>query len=426
MAIVVGLDIHREQVTFDALDDVTGEVRRGRIAPAGRLAVRRFLASLPAGQVDVALEATTGWRFIVEEALAVGATAHLAEPAETANLRGRKARAKTDRADARHLRELLQQGRLPEAWVPPEEILELRQRVRLRKTLVDERTAWQQRIHALLFHHGVPRPRALLTREGRGTLERLELSASARETLEVALAMIGACDAQLAPLDGELRDYARRQAGCRALMGMFGVGPLTSAAILAELGDARRFSSSRHAVRFAGLDVTVYSSDARRSPGRLSRQGSSVLRWAVYEAAQTAARPGSPDHCYYLSLTARLGKSRAKVALARKLLRRPPHPARARRRRALPRDLTRPARAPPSLSLMIRGRLPKSSCRSGPAPAAPDRPSGRAHTFGITRFTISSPTRSGSSTKIRSGARAQPDQIAALAHGPPDQRLRWR
>src|SRR5580765_1384390 len=226
MAVVIGFDIHREQVTFDALDDVTGEVMRGRIAPADRPALRRFLGSLPPGQVDVALEATTGWRFIVEELVAAGATTHLAEPAETANLRGRKARAKTDRADARHLRELLQQGRLPEAWAPPEEILELRQRVRLRKTLVDERTAWQQRIHALLFHHGAPRPRALLTREGRATLQQLELAASAREALQVALAMIDACDAQLGPLDRELRHYAQRQPGCVALRSMFGVGPL--------------------------------------------------------------------------------------------------------------------------------------------------------------------------------------------------------
>ena len=76
-------------------DDVTGEVQRGRIAPADRLGVRAFLTSLTAGRVDVALEATTGWRFIVEELVAAGVTAHLAEPAETANLRGRKARAKT-------------------------------------------------------------------------------------------------------------------------------------------------------------------------------------------------------------------------------------------------------------------------------------------------------------------------------------------
>src|SRR3954454_6180678 len=207
MTVAIGFDIHREQVTFDALDDATGEVQRGRIAPADRLAMRRVLSSLPEGPVEVALEATTGWRFIVEELVAAGATAHLAEPAETANLRGRKARAKTDRADARHLRELLQQGRLPEAWAPPEEILELRQRVRLRKTLVDERTAWQQRIHALLFHHGIQRPRVLLTREGRDVLERLELSPSARQALAVALAMIDACDVQITPLDRELHRY---------------------------------------------------------------------------------------------------------------------------------------------------------------------------------------------------------------------------
>src|SRR5205085_11054822 len=132
-----------------------------------------------------------------------------------------------------------------------------------------------------------------LTAEGRAALAGLELSASAREALDVALAMIDACDVQLGPLDRQLRRYAQRQPGCVALRAMFGVGPLISAASLGGLGDARRFSSSRHAVRFAGLDVTVYSSDARRSPGRLSRQGSSVLRWAVYEAAQTAARPGS-------------------------------------------------------------------------------------------------------------------------------------
>src|SRR5437660_1634166 len=185
MAIVMGFDIHREPITYDGLDDETGELRRGRIAPADRLGVRRFLASLPAVAVDIALEATTGWRFIVEEIVAAGMTPHLAEPAETATLRGRKARAKTDRADARHLRELLGQGRLPEAWAAPEEILELRQRVRLRKTLVDERTAWQQRIHALLFHHGVPRPRALLSGEGRARLDAVQLPPSARQALDV-------------------------------------------------------------------------------------------------------------------------------------------------------------------------------------------------------------------------------------------------
>ena len=86
---------------------------------------------------------------------------HLAEPAETAARRGTKKRAKSDRADARHLRELLMVGRLPESWIPPEHLLELRARVRLRHTLVDQRREWQQRMQAVLYHHGVP-PRSWL------------------------------------------------------------------------------------------------------------------------------------------------------------------------------------------------------------------------------------------------------------------------
>ena len=157
MTIVMGLDVHREQITFDALDTASGEVRCGRIRPADRETVRRFLGQFGGREVEAALEATTGWRFLVEELRAAGAVAHLAEPAETRSLRGRKRRAKTDRLDARHLRDLLLEGRLPESWIPPEHLLELRSKVRLRKTLVDERTAWQQRIHAQLFHHGARR-----------------------------------------------------------------------------------------------------------------------------------------------------------------------------------------------------------------------------------------------------------------------------
>jgi hypothetical protein len=100
---------------------------------------------------------------------------------------------------------------------------------------------------------------------------------------------------------------------------------LTAVAILAELGDARRFGSSRDAVRYAGLDITVRQSDRRRAPGHLSRQGPPALRWALYEAAQTARRQGSPDRDYYLQAAARLGGNRACLAVARKLLKRSYH-----------------------------------------------------------------------------------------------------
>ena len=100
---------------------------------------------------------------------------------------------------------------------------------------------------------------------------------------------------------------------------------MTAVTILAELGDARRFSSSREAVRYSGLDITVHQSDARRAPGHLSRQGPAALRWALFEAAQCARRPGSPDHDYYLKTAERLGGNRACLAVARKLLKRSYH-----------------------------------------------------------------------------------------------------
>ena len=117
--------------------------------------MRRFLARFGGRELEVALEATTGWRFVIEELRAVGARVHLAEPAETSALRGNKKRPKTDRADARHLRELLMLGKLPECWIPPDHLLDLRARVRLRHTLIDDRGEWQQRIRAVLYHHGI-------------------------------------------------------------------------------------------------------------------------------------------------------------------------------------------------------------------------------------------------------------------------------
>jgi len=321
----MGLDQHRAQITAEWIDTSTGEIGRARVAPADREGVRRFAARFRGRDVEVALEATTGWRFVVEELEAIGARVHLAEPAETAARRGTKKRAKTDRADARHLRELLMVGRLPESWIPPEHLLDLRARVRLRHTLVDQRREWQQRMQAVLYHHGAPPRSWLLGAESRAWLAGLALPPAAREQLTIALSLIDAIDAQLVPLDAELRGYAKRQAGCRALMRHYGIGPLTAITILAELGDARRFNSSREAVRYAGLDITVHQSDARRAPGHLSRQGPSALRWALFEAAQCARRSSSPDHDYYVETAARLGGNRACLAVARKLLKRSFH-----------------------------------------------------------------------------------------------------
>jgi transposase len=325
MDIIGGFDVHRKQITFDYVETQTGEVETGQIRPATREHLRGWLSRFEGKQAVFALEATTGWRFVVQEIERAGLEAKLAEPADTRALRGKKKRAKTYRLDARHLRELLHQGRLPESWIPPAHIQDLRVLVRMRKNLVDERTAFLQRIHAQLFHHGHPQERNLLSKDRRARLEELELPGAARKSMELSLRMIDRINEELKPIEDEIRSFARRQAGCKALMGHYGIGELTSVAILAELGDTRRFRSSRHAVRYAGLDVTVSRSDEKRAAGKISRQGPPTLRWALFEAAQSAWRKGSPDHDYYLQSKDRLGGNRACLSIARKLIRKAHH-----------------------------------------------------------------------------------------------------
>lgn len=120
MSMVCGLDLHRGQITFDALEVETGDVWRGRLWQPDRERFRRWLREDLAerahgGPVALAVEGCTGWRYVVEEIAAAGMEAHVAEPADTQAARGRKKHAKTDRSDARLLRELLVAGDLPES-----------------------------------------------------------------------------------------------------------------------------------------------------------------------------------------------------------------------------------------------------------------------------------------------------------------------
>lgn len=325
MAMIGGLDVHRNQITYDWVEGGTGEAERGQIRPATREGLRSWLAELPAGEGDFAVEATTGWRFVVEELVAAGFTAHLAEPAETSAARGPKKRAKTDGSDARHQRELLEQDRLPESWIPPPHLLDLRETVRLRKTLADSRGEWFQRIHAALYHHGAARPSHLSSTDSREHLATLELPASTRQLIAVGLRQLDACDAELVPLTQWLRAYARAQPGCQALMRHYGIGPVLAPTILAELGDPERFPNGDAIVRYTGLDITVYASDGKRTPGHLAKQGPQTLRWALYEAAKLAARPAAPEHARYRQVKARKNSNRAALTVARKLARQVRH-----------------------------------------------------------------------------------------------------
>ena len=199
---------------------------------------------------------------------------------------------------------LLADGRLPECWVPPSHILECRALLETYHDLRAGHTAWAQRIHAVLFHQGAAQlgGQRLRTGEGLAALRAAAAGLSPAGQLQVAVAldMLQVLEGHLDAVRRRLLDAARQLAGARELHArLYGVGPVTALALVCWLGGAGRFSSARKAVRFAGLDVTVYSSDGKRSPGRLSRQGPEVLRWCVYEAGKTHARGSAPDYRYY-------------------------------------------------------------------------------------------------------------------------------
>ena len=213
---------------------------------------------------------------------------------------------------------------------PAGHILECRALLELYNDLRRERTAWAQRIHAVLFHQGARRwararcgPRRAWP--GCGPQQRL-LSPAGQLQVATALEVIDALEARLHVVRHQLLDAARHLTGAKALAArLYGVGPVTALAITCWLGGAGRFSSSRKAVRFAGLDITVSSSDRKGPPGKLSRQGPPVLRWAVYEAGKAHARTSAPDHRYYAAVKDRKNSKRACLSEARKILRQAHH-----------------------------------------------------------------------------------------------------
>jgi transposase len=226
---------------------------------------------------------------------------------------------------------LLAEGRLPECWIPPGHILECRALLETYHDLRAEHTAWVQRIHAVLFHQGAPALGEGTLRTGQGlaalrAAAAAHLSPAGQLQVATALEVLDALETRLHAVRHQLLAAARHLAGAKVLAArLYGVGPVTALAMTCWLAGANRFSSSRQAVRFAGLDVTVYSSDRKGPPGRLSRQGPPVLRWALYEAGKTHARSSAPDHAYYAAVKDRQGGKRAALSEARKILRQACH-----------------------------------------------------------------------------------------------------
>jgi transposase len=295
------LDIHKHAFQAAVLDSESAAIVEERFS-----ADRESLAGWAeqwCGQrgrvVAVAIEATTGWRWVWRELVARGFEVRLAEPVQARALLGRRRSAKTDRLDARWLVRLLAKEMLPESWIPPEEIQRLRDRTRLRKALSEDRRRWGQRLHAFLHHEGWPCARSrLLTSAGLRWVASLKLPTHARLQVESLLAVIAALETQLDTVDAELRRFAREDQRCQALQSIYGIGPILACHLLAEIGQACRFRRAEQITRLAGLDPVVDESGDTRRRGHLAKAGSPHLRWALVEAAvhaTSAALPTSPS-----------------------------------------------------------------------------------------------------------------------------------
>jgi transposase len=320
MSVYVGIDVHRKRSQVAVIDQ-GGEVLANRNVPNGVEPILGVIGGLPPG-TPAAFEAAYGWGWLVELLEDYGFAPHLVHPLRCKAIAS--ARLKNDKVDAAILAQLLRADLLPEAWIAPPPVRQLRALLRHRIQLVRLRTLLRNRIHAVLADHGHHRPGGCWSGPGRAWLASLELPAASREVVEDGLALIGALQDPIDRLDWEIRQHARSDPQVKILTQLPGVGLFTALIILAETGDITRFGSARKLASWAGLTPTVHGSDRTLWHGHISKQGSVWLRWALCEAAQTAKR--HPDFAAsYQAIARRRGKKIATTAIARKLLTRAWH-----------------------------------------------------------------------------------------------------
>jgi transposase len=320
MSVYVGIDVHRKRSQV-AVIDAKGEVLTNRNVPNGVEPILKVIGGLPAG-TPAAFEAAYGTGWLVELLEDYGFAPHLVHSLRCKAIAS--ARLKNDKVDAAILAQLLRADLVPEGWIAPPPVRQLRALLRHRVHLVRLRTLLRNRIHAILADHGQDRPGGCWSGPGRAWLAALELSAVSRELVEDDLGLIDALQDRIDRLDWEIRQRARSDPRVKVLTQLPGVGPFTALVILAEVGDISRFASARQLASWAGLTPTVRGSDRVAHYGHISKQGSVWLRWVLCEAAQTAKR--HPQFAAtFQRIAHRRGKKIATTAIARKLITRAWH-----------------------------------------------------------------------------------------------------
>jgi len=312
---IIGCDLHTRYQVVAWVEQESGEIMTRRLEhESGE--VRAFYAQWPRGGV-VGVEATFPALWFERLLAECG---HELWVGDAARIRASEVRQqKTDTRDAEHLLDLLRTDRFPRIWVPSLAERDLRQLLVHRMKLVRTRTAVKNQLHALAISQGVCRKGRLWSARGRAELQSLALLPWATRRRKELLGWLDQLDESVAELDQAVEEAARGRAEVALLRTHPGVGAVVGLAFVLTLGPVERFPNRRKLVSYLGLNPREHSSGGRQRLGAISKQGNSMMRWLLVEAAQTAARFDPQLRRAYQRLKFRRVSGVAKVAIARRL-----------------------------------------------------------------------------------------------------------
>jgi transposase len=313
----VGIDLHRRRsviVTMTESGDVLSAIR----IPNDPVAMSIAVAEAGEG-ADVAFEATYGWYWLADLLEADGHQVHMAHPLAMRGMTSNR-RVKTDWKDATLLADLMRMGSLPEGWIAPPELRELRELVRYRAKLVALRSGLKAQVHAVMAKNGVlPARVEMFGPGGQAQLDSLEIPTSFMARIDSLRELIDLYDREVATFERATHQQLKDDAGYKAIQKIQGVGKVIGAIFVAEIGDIGRFSSPQKLCSWAGLTPKHRESDLIKRQGDITKQGNKLVRWAAIEAI-SGYRGGPKLKADYERIAERRGKYRARVAVARKLL----------------------------------------------------------------------------------------------------------
>ena len=312
----VGIDLHRRRsvvVRQDRDGNLLGDPVR---ISNDRESWDRVIDSFGPGP-EVVVEATYGWYWLADRLADAGAGVHLAHPLGVKGFKYR--RVKNDVVDASDLADLLRMGRLPEAWIAPPAVRELRELVRYRHKLVGLRSSCKAQVHSVLAKCGILIPASdLFGVDGRARLGKAGLAGAYAVRVDSLLGLIDVLDAEIDRIAALVADQLAKHPGYTAIQALPGIGPVLAAVFVAEIGDVTRFPTPDKLCSWAGLTPRHYESDTTVHRGHITKQGSPLVRWAAVEAIQRSTTPKiKTDRA---RIEARGGRNVAKVAAAHKLL----------------------------------------------------------------------------------------------------------